>query len=68
MRTKFFFIRLDGESDSATIMTRKKDNYYESTVKIGDISKRVNSGMLSKDDSLNAALRAFNYYKENILI
>jgi len=68
MKEKFFFTRLDGETDTVTISTYKKKEYYETTVKIGDISKKVNVGMLSKIDSHEAALKAFSYYRENILI
>ena len=67
MTRKLLFTRLDGVTDIATITTRKEKGYYTSSIKIGTISKRINSGMIEKHDSSNAAVQALSFYSDNVI-
>jgi len=68
MKRKLLFERLDGVTDIATITTRKEKGYYTSSIKIGTISRRINSGMLEKNDSHGAAVQALGLYKDNAVL
>ena len=68
MKHKLLFTRLDGITDEATIITRKVKGYYATSVKIGTISRCINSGIIDKFDSHNAAVQVLSFYKDNAII
>ena len=68
MIKKLLFEKYDGTTSQATITTKKENRYYASTIKIGIISRCVNSGMLHKNDSYGAAVQLLGYYKEHAVI
>ena len=64
MTKQIFFDRLDGTQDIALVNTRKIKGYFTTTIKIGDITRRVNSGMVNRVDSYNSAIQVLDWYKE----
>lgn len=68
MEHKLLFTRLDGFVDLATITTRKVRGYYATTIKIGTISRRVNSGMINSLDSYHSAVEVLGHHQDNVVI
>lgn len=68
MKYELLFTRLDGVTDWAILTTRKIKGYYATSIKIGTISRQVNSGMINKLDSHHAAVQVLSFYRDNTVI
>ena len=68
MKHKLLFTRLDGFVDLAIFTTRKIKGYYATSIKIGTISRQVNSGLLNELDSYHAAVQTLDFYQDNAVI
>lgn len=67
MQSTETFKRLDGETDKATIRTRRTALGFTASVKIGSISRVVTAAHRDEITAFNVASRALMNYRENVV-
>ena len=68
MKHIVLFTGLDGFTDEATLVTRGSKGCYATTIKIGLVSRQVNSGMINQTDSYHAAVQTLAFHRDNAVI